>query len=124
MKKFKKMVMKHKKELIIGIVLVVAAIVCIVFLFNNSKEEDNNINGNNEENIVYEKVTEDQIVDVYGVSKEDAIALVKQNFNSDNFEYSVEISSEARYIVTVKNVIDEKEYKFEVNPMTKEYYVI
>lgn len=104
--------------------LVVAAIVCIVFLFNNSKEEDNNINGNNEENIVYEKVTEDQIVDVYGVSKEDAIALVKQNFNSDNFEYSVEISSEARYIVTVKNVIDEKEYKFEVNPMTKEYYVI
>lgn len=118
------MVMKHKKELIIGGVLVVAAIVCIVFLFNNSKEEDNNTNGNNEENIVYEKVTEDQIVDVYGVSKEDAIALVKQNFNSDNFEYSVEISSEARYIVTVKNVIDEKEYKFEVNPMTKECYEI
>ena len=134
-------ILKHKKEIAIGAILLVAVIVCIVFLLLNNGDDSNNENGNtnlvnninrsNEngntvdntevENVV---ITEEEIVNTYGLTKEDAINLVKQNINSDNFEYSVEINNKARYVVTVKNTLTNTEYKYEVDPMTKEYYEI
>jgi len=132
-KKKKGSLLECKKELLIGIVFVIAIVVCITFLVVNSKDDsDNNSNSVNEENNVnnvveddrYEvsdSITEKDIVDAYGVSMEDAKSIVKANFNSDNFEYSVEISTDATYIVIAKNVINKNVYKFEVNPMTKRY---
>lgn len=118
--------MNHKKEIAIGAVLLVAVVVCIVFLLLNNgdsnKNENENSTGTGEvENVV---ITEEEIVKTYGVTKEDAIKLVKQSINSDNFEYSVTINSKAKYIVTVKNTLTNSEYKFEVDPMTKQYYEI
>lgn len=121
MKKTKKKILKYKKEIIIGAVVLVVAIIAIVFLVMNSKEEPNN-NNNQEENKVYEKVPENTLEDVYGMTKEDAITIVKQRFNSDNFEFSAEITSEGKYLVIAKNVINQNEYKYEVDPMTKECY--
>lgn len=116
---------KYKKEIAIGAVLLIAVIVCIVFLFvnngDNDNENENSNTGNEIENVV---ITEEEIVGAYGVTKEDAIALVKQSINSDNFEFTVTISSEAKYIVTVKNTLTDAIYKYEVDPMTKQYYEI
>lgn len=117
---------KHKKEIAFGAILLVAVIVCIVFLLLNNGDNSNNENGNTVDNTEVENVviTEEEIVNTYGLTKEDAINLVKQNINSDNFEYSVEINNKARYVVTVKNTLTNTEYKYEVDPMTKEYYEI
>lgn len=117
---------KHKKEIAFGAILLVAVIVCIVFLLLNNGDDSNNENGNTVDNTEVENVviTEEEIVNTYGLTKEDAINLVKQNINSDNFEYSVEINNKARYVVTVKNTLTNTEYKYEVDPMTKEYYEI
>ena len=119
-------ILKHKKEIAIGAILLVAVIVCIVFLLLNNGDNSNNENGNTVDNTEVENVviTEEEIVNTYGLTKEDAINLVKQNINSDNFEYSVEINNKARYVVTVKNTLTNTEYKYEVDPMTKEYYEI
>ena len=117
--------LKYKKEIAIGAVLLIAVIVCIVFLVSNNKDTNNenekpDIN-NEVENVV---ITEEEIVEAYGVTKEDAISLVKQSINSDNFEFTVTINSKAKYIVTVKNTLTDSVYKYEVDPMTKQYYEI
>lgn len=120
--------LKKKKELIIGGVLLLAVILCIVFLVTNGKDKkekskDNNIEDTNKapQDVVF---TEEDLKSAYGVSKEDAINLVKPLFNSDNFEYTAVVTNKAKYLVTVKNTISKKEYKFEVDPVTKSYYEI
>lgn len=115
--------LKKKKELIIGIFLLLAVIICIVFIItnNNDKKENNNNNsdGNNEvEDVIF---TEENLKSAYGVSKEDAINIIKPLFNSDNFEYTVDVTKDAKYRVTVKNTISKTEYKFDVDPVTKSY---
>ena len=47
-----------------------------------------------------------------------------QEFNSDNFEFNVSISSNAKYIVEVKNTVNDNVYKYEVDPATKTYVEI
>lgn len=116
--------LKDKKVLITGFVVILLIIVLLVcFVFNGKKSDENNTNSsvNNETNI-----TEKDIEDSYGFSGDDAIKLVKQSFNSDTFEFSYEISSESKYIVTAKSKIegDTTEFKFEVDPITKSYYAI
>lgn len=120
--------LKKKKELIIGVVLLLAVILCIVFLVTNGKDKKEKNNDNNIEDtsktpqdVVF---TEEDLKSAYGVSKEDAINLVKPLFNSDNFEYTAVVTNKAKYLVTVKNTISKKEYKFEVDPVTKSYYEI
>lgn len=122
---------KHKKEVIIGCIFLIAIISCIVFLFVNN--DNNGDNGeNNEENSVNNvigdvdstNVTEKDIIDVYDFSKEDAKELVSSAFNSDNFEYTVIVGDDGKYIVKVKNTINDNTYKFEVDPATKKYVEI
>ena len=59
---------------------------------------------------------EDDIVKAYDMSGEDAINLVKEIYNSDNYEFSVEINKDSKYIVSVKNTLTESITKFLVDP--------
>ena len=59
---------------------------------------------------------EDDIVKAYDMSGEDAINLVKEIYNSDNYEFSVEINKDSKYIVSVKNTLTESTTKFLVDP--------
>ena len=141
----KKAPFKFKRELIIAVVgvLLIVGIFLLIALSGGSKEnkdnssndnsdkeqvENNNENNDNSSgntgNIDYGVSSEDTIIKVYGMSKEDALNLVKKEFLSDNFEFSVEISQDVTYIVSAKNVATNKVIKYEVNPSTKEYYEI
>lgn len=120
-----KNILKHKKELIIGIVFVLVIIVCLIFFFANNKNGKGS-SSNTENNVIGGDVTftEQDLIDTYGVSGENAINIVKEYYNSDNFEYSFSVTDDAMYIVTVKNSINGNTYKFKLNPSTKSYYSI
>ena len=113
-----------KNKIIIASIIFLIIILTITFLIiNNNKNESNN-EVNNNDNTTIDEITENDIVDPYNFTKEDAKNLVMQLFNSDNFEFNVTISSNAKYIVEVKNTINDNVYKYEVDPITKTYVEI
>lgn len=132
---------KTKIIIITVAVLIVLAILVVFLVFgaNGGKNNtnDNAGNKNNAENIEQntenekfnnpkdaENVTEADIIGVYNFSKEDAKKMVMANFNSDNFEFYVNVSTEGKYIVTVRNTISEKIYKYEVDPAKRTFVEI
>ena len=133
------------KIIIILVTVLVALAILIAFLMLGAKGDKNNTNNtnnntdnkNNIENIEQntenekfnnpkdaENVTEADIIGVYNFSKEDAKKMVMANFNSDNFEFYVNVSTEGKYIVTVRNTISEKIYKYEVDPAKRTFVEI
>ena len=130
------------KIIIILITVLVALAILVAFLMLGAKGDKNNTNNNtdnknNIENIEQntenekfnnpkdaENVTETDIIGVYNFSKEDAKKMVMANFNSDNFEFYVNVSTEGKYIVTVRNTISEKIYKYEVDPAKRTFVEI
>ncbi len=130
-KKSKLNVKNHKKELMIGVIFFIAVVVCIVFLFLNSdKKGANNIGNNNDSenetnsiinDVDSTKVTEENIMEIYNFSKEDAKKLVQSSFNSDTFEFNVIVNDEGKYIVTAKSLVNTTIYRYEVDPSTKTY---
>ena len=130
------------KIIIILITVLVALAILVAFLMLGAKGDKNNTNNNtdnknNIENIEQntenekfnnpkdaENVTEAEIIGVYNFSKEDAKKMVMANFNSDNFEFYVNVSTEGKYIVTVRNTISEKIYKYEVDPAKRTFVEI
>lgn len=130
------------KIIIILITVLVALAILVAFLMLGAKGDKNNTNNNtdnknNIENIEQntenekfnnpkdaENVTEKDIIGVYNFSKEDAKKMVMANFNSDNFEFYVNVSTEGKYIVTVRNTISEKIYKYEVDPAKRTFVEI
>ena len=120
---------KRKKELAIGLVFLVVIILLVVFLLvnNGSKKENDKKKDDNPQNDVVDKghkVEEKDIVESYGVSKEDAIKMVKTLFNSDTFEFSATITSDGKYEVTVTNTLSNTTYKYLVDPVSKSYYEV
>lgn len=117
--------MKNKKELIIGGVILVAIILIVVlFVAFGGKGKDNENNNTNETPVEDNKITDDDVEKAYGFSSQDAINLVKTIINSDAFDYSTEVNSESKYVVTVKSKVDDTVLKFEVDPVTKSFYEI
>ena len=130
-RKSKLNVKNHKKELMIGVIFFFFFFVCIVFLFLNSdKKGSNNIGNNNDSenetnsiinDVDSTKVTEEDIMEIYNFSKEDAKKLVQSSFNSDTFEFNVIVNDEGKYIVTAKSLVNTTIYRYEVDPSTKTY---
>ena len=130
------------KIIIILITVLVALAILVAFLMLGAKGDKNNTNNNtdnknNIENIEQntenekfnnpkdaENITEADIIGVYNFSKEDAKKMVMANFNSDNFEFYVNVSTEGKYIVAVRNTISEKIYKYEVDPAKRTFVEI
>lgn len=113
-----------KNKIIIASIIFLIIILTITFLIINNNKNENNNEVNNNDNTTIDEITENDIVDTYNFTKEDAKNLVMQLFNSDNFEFNVTISSNAKYIVEVKNTINDNVYKYEVDPITKTYVEI
>ena len=103
--------------IIVVLVLVIGCLVLIKGCNNSSKNNDDKTN-NTENNEIVKPIGADEkdIINSYGMSKEDAINLVKEYYNSDNYEFSAEINSESKYIVIVTNTITESTTKFLVDP--------
>lgn len=137
-KKEKFDIKKHKRELIIIGVALLVAIVTIVFVKLGTQEDEYypidkiEVPDDEEEQEKPEEkptvkpgtTSEETMIKVYGMSKEDAIKLVKTAINSDSFEYTAVISKDAKYVVTVKSTVSNTKYTYEVDPLTKEFYEI
>lgn len=118
--------LKDKKTLIVGaIVLVLVIVLLIVFVFNGSSDKkENEVTNNTVEDST--KITDKDIEEAYDFSGQDAIKLVKEQFNSDTFEFSYTVSEDSKYIVTAKSIFEDDNtvYKFEVDPVTKSFYSV
>lgn len=128
MKDAKKLFKKFKKEILIGVGVVILIAVGVVLLVNNNnKPKEETKKPDEKEEFRKEdsdKLKEQDIIDVYKFSKEDAIELVKTGLNSDNFEFEAYVTDNGKYLVVVKNVINDNEYKYEVDPVYKEFYEV
>lgn len=111
------------KYIIIGVVALLIILVVSFVLFKGCSKEENKENNNEVEKI---GAKEEDIIKAYGMSKEEAIELVQKIYKSDNYEFSVEINKDSKYVVSVKNLINEKVSKFLVDPTTveKSFYQI
>ena len=115
--------------IICGVILVVLIAVIGVLIVNgtNTNKSNNIIENNTNNNTIVEptiKVTEQDIINKYGVSKKDAEELALSNFNSDNYECQTETTENYTYMVTVTDIIDDSKYVFEVDPETKTAFLI
>ncbi len=128
MKKSKKLFKKFKKEILIGLGVVILVALSVVLLVTNiSKPKEKEETPEELEHYRKEdsnRLKEQDIIDVYNFSKEDAIELVKTGLNSDNFEFEVYVTDDGKYLVVVKNIINDNEYKYEVDPVYKEFYEV
>ena len=116
MKKF----IEKNKNLLVGILvalLVVAIVITLVITFNKRDKKPN-------EKIVPVDVTEEDVVNTYGHSKEDAINAVKEIYQSDTYEYKASIRADNKYIVTVTNEDTNTEVIYLVEPDTLYYRVL
>ena len=119
---------KNNNNFIIIIAVVVLVLLIGGFLLINgcSKSDKESNNTNNDE--VVEKIgaKEADIIKAYGMSKNDAIEVVKAIYNTDNFEFSADINEDSKYIVSVTNTITNSIDKYLVDPTSSEksFYLI
>ncbi len=118
--------MKNKKNsnnnLIILVALVILTIIGLIILIIKGVGDKKENKENNEPGEV-ENFKENQIVEAYDISKEEAIGLVRNYFTGDVYDFSCEIKG-ANYIVTVKNKLSGEVYEYQVDPVSKSFYQI
>ena len=109
---------KKNRKYVYGIgiallVIVILLIVAVALKGNNGNEKEKPGKDGEDKVIVSDENT---IKDEYGFSKEDAIAVVKKSYNSDNYEFSAKAREDNKYIVTVKNTETGSTYQYVVDP--------
>lgn len=114
---------KKNRKYVYGIGIALLVIIVLIFVATAlSKEEEEPgkkpVDKEKEEVIVSDENT---IKEEYGFSKEDAIAVVKKSYNSDNYEFSAKAREDNKYIVTVKNTETGSTYKYVVDPNDGSY---
>ena len=121
----------NKKEnniniIIIAVGVVILLLVGFIVIKGCSNTSKNNEEQENDTDVVEKKGASEDIIKSYGMSKNDAIEIVKSIYNSDNFEFSAEINEDSKYIISVKNLISEKTEKYLVDPTStsKSFYLI
>ena len=102
----------------IGLLVIIVLIVIAVALSGEKEKTEKPKKEDNAEVIVSDENT---IKEEYGFSKEDAIAVVKKSYNSDNYEFTAKAREDNKYIVTVKNTETGSTYKYLVDPNDGSY---
>lgn len=110
---------KNNLRVVIAVGIAIVLIVTGVILLNNNN--DSKTNG--DDVIDNTKVKEDNIIANTGMSSEDAKKLVKENFGSDNYKFSAEVTDDGLYKVTVTNIIDDSKIIYYVDPTTSSAYI-
>lgn len=106
------------RAIAIGLLVIIVLIVIAVALSGEEEKTEKPKKEDNAEVIVSDENT---IKEEYGFSKEDAIAVVKKSYNSDNYEFSAKAREDNKYIVTVKNTETGSTYKYVVDPNDGSY---
>lgn len=110
---------KNNLRVVIAVGIAIVLIVTGVILLNNNN--DSKTNG--DDVIDNTKLKEDNIINTTGMSSDDAIKLVKENFGSDNYKFSAEVTDDGLYKVTVINVVDDSKIIYYVDPTTGSAYI-
>ena len=111
---------KENIRLVVAVIIAMILIITGVILLNVDKEE---ANGKTPNQPVEEKVREEQLVDSTGMTKEDAIEIVKENFGSDNYEFEAEATNDGLYKVIVTNTVDDSKIIYYVDPTNGMAYI-
>ena len=111
---------KENMRLVIAVLIAVILIVSGVIILNINKDnqekpEDSNVN--EQESI------EESLNNATGFSKEDAIEIVKDNFESDNYEFIATATNDGLYKVVVKNTVTKSEIIYYVDPTNGNAYI-
>ena len=108
--------MENKNKLVFYIVLSVIALISIIgglILLNGNGDKDKAKKDT--------RTTEEIIKENYEFREEDAINLIKNIFNSDNYKFEAKVSDNGLYKVTVTNTVTSSKYIYYVDPATKAY---
>lgn len=110
---------KENLRLIIAVSIALILIITGVILLNinKDKEDDKQTPPTTEEN------REEQLVSATGMTKEDAIEIVKLNFGSDNYTFDANATNDGLYKVVVTNTVDESKLVYFVDPVTGNAYI-
>ncbi len=107
-----------------GVIIALIVLVCVVVVIvtRGGKSDDTGTPAGKD--IVDEgnDFTSKDLDEIYGMSGEEAIEIVKKDFKSDTFEFSYDVDSDSQYVVTAKNKITGTVYKYSVNPSNGSYY--
>ena len=127
-KKGKKKNVLQSKEALLGVALVAIILVCVITVVvtrgNKSNKDDEKTPAGTDIKEDQKDFTEKDLSDIYGMSGKEAIEIVKKDFKSDTFDFSVEVDQDSNYIVIAKNKITETEYRYSVDPSNGSYYAI
>ncbi|MBQ7136753.1 MAG: hypothetical protein IJO43_02095 [Bacilli bacterium] len=113
--KFIKKNIRLTVAVIIALGLILAGVVLLFINDDNQKK--------NPDVPVKEETREEQMVEATGMTKEQAIEIVKENFGSDNYEFTAEATNDGFYKVTAKNTVEDTETVYYVDPTNGSYYV-
>ena len=105
---------KENLRVIIAVFIALTLIaICTILLaiYDDTKEN------NKQENI------KEQIIEITGMTSDDAIDIVKDNFYSNNYEFMAEATSDSLYKVIVTNIIDNGKTIYYVDPSNGQSYI-
>ena len=125
-KKSKRKNILKGNEKLFGIIVAVVLVLCLVVVIVTRGSKKNDDVKPSSGDIVDDKIdfTDKDLKDIYGMSGEDAIEIVKRDFKSDTFEFSYEVDKNSQYIVIAKNKITGTVYKYSVDPSSGSYYTV
>ena len=125
-KKSKRKNILKGNEKLFGIIVAVVLVLCLVGVIVTRGSKKNDDVKPSSGDIVDDKIdfTDKDLKDIYGMSGEDAIEIVKRDFKSDTFEFSYEVDKNSQYIVIAKNKITGTVYKYSVDPSSGSYYTV
>lgn len=108
--------LKKNKNLVIGVIIVLVVAVLLVLILTNIFSKDNS--KNNKQNKIENKVesNEKTIEKDYSFTKEDALKIIKNIYNSDNYSFDATAGGDNTYIVTVTNTDTNESVKYSVDP--------
>lgn len=102
------------------IVSIIVIIVGVVMAMNNGKDKNKDDDKNKDKDIPEQKEEyvsdEAKIEEQYDFTTEDAIAIIKNIFNGDGYEFTAKIRIDNMYVVTVTNKDIDSKYVYIVNP--------
>lgn len=111
--------MKYIKEnlrifvaVIVACVLIVLGIILILIDNNGKNDLDNK-----------QQIREEELIEITGMSKEDAIEVVKNNFHGNNYDFFVEITSDSLYEVKAVSKTSDSEIIYFVDPVNGKAYI-
>lgn len=110
---------KSNIRLIVAVVIAIILIVAGVVFLNTNKKED----ATTKNPVAEEKTRGDKIEEVTGMTKEDAINIVKDNFGSDNYEFKAEATEDGLYKVVVTNTVEKTTITYFVDPNNGMFYI-